>query len=116
MIRDQFGQEIKIGDIITYPGRQGSDLWMRSGVVSQLHEGPPRWDNEPTYWATVIIVVNAWDTLTKQRFPKEKKIRFKSFKRATVVDPSMFVDYGRYMWQQTLLNVQERITGRPWQT
>lgn len=115
MVKDQFGQEIGIGDIITYPGRQGSRLWMRNGVVLQLHEGPPGW--EPTYWATVIIIVDGkWDTLTKQHFPKEKEVRFESFERATVIEPSMFVDYGRYMWQQSLLNVRERITGNNWQT
>lgn len=34
--KDQYNNEIKVGDIITYPGRVGSSLWMNTAVVESL--------------------------------------------------------------------------------
>lgn len=35
-VYDQLGFEIQIGDIITYPVRQSSSLWMSFGVVREI--------------------------------------------------------------------------------
>jgi hypothetical protein len=37
-ILDCIGQEISVGDIVAYPGRSGSDLWMNLGVVTKIRK------------------------------------------------------------------------------
>ncbi len=114
--KDMFGQVVKVGDIIAYPVRQSSWMQMRVAVVTALHYKLQRdeknwrtWDvNEE--WASIITLVDGvWDTLTKQYFPKEKKTRFTSFARAVVIDKNMLVNTQRKMWQQCLIEVQERV-------
>jgi hypothetical protein len=35
--KDYFGRKIKKGDLIVYPGRQGSCMWMNDGIVLSKH-------------------------------------------------------------------------------
>lgn len=111
--KDMFDQVIKVGDIIAYPVRKCSWMQMR---VTALHYNLQRDDehwstwNVNKEWASIITLVNGvWDTLTKQYFPKERKTRFTSFARAIVIDKSMVVNTQRKMWQQRLIEVQERV-------
>lgn len=114
--KDMFDQVIKVGDIIAYPVRKCSWMQMRVAVVTALHYNLQRDDehwstwNVNKEWASIITLVNGvWDTLTKQYFPKERKTRFTSFARAIVIDKSMVVNTQRKMWQQRLIEVQERV-------
>lgn len=36
VVRDSFGQRIKPGVVITYPVRNGSDMWMSTAVVENV--------------------------------------------------------------------------------
>lgn len=36
--KDQYGVEIKVGDVINYPVRRGSCLWMSTAVVVELRK------------------------------------------------------------------------------
>lgn len=33
MLKDFLGREIQLGDMVVYPGRQSSSLWMNAGTV-----------------------------------------------------------------------------------
>lgn len=33
---DAMGIEIKVGDVVVYPGRRGSELWINFGVVQEI--------------------------------------------------------------------------------
>ena len=35
---DYFGQEIRVGDLLVYPGRQSSNLWMNHIRVTKVEE------------------------------------------------------------------------------
>lgn len=34
--KDCIGNDVKVGDVITYPGRSGSSLWMNFGKVTKI--------------------------------------------------------------------------------
>lgn len=34
--KDCIGNEVRVGDVITYPGRSGSSLWMNFGKVTKI--------------------------------------------------------------------------------
>lgn len=40
-ITDWRGVEIKVGDVVVYPGRQSSSMWMVEAVVEELIPGNP---------------------------------------------------------------------------
>lgn len=35
-MRDALGQELVVGDFITYPGRSGSNMWINFGIIKEL--------------------------------------------------------------------------------
>ena len=37
---DQYGREIKIGDMITYPVRYGGSMWMSTSMVEKIESKP----------------------------------------------------------------------------
>lgn len=36
-MQDFLGRELKVGDTIAYPMRQGSRMWMQSGTIRSIH-------------------------------------------------------------------------------
>jgi hypothetical protein len=32
-----FGIKLKIGDFVSYPGRAGSDIWLRYGIITEIN-------------------------------------------------------------------------------
>lgn len=54
---DYFGNVIAKGDIIAYPGRGGSSLWMNHGMVVEIvHKKRHSWQSEPCLMVTKIRV------------------------------------------------------------
>lgn len=48
-MKDAYGNTIQKGDVIAYPGRQGSNMWMNTAVVREVAEKPHPWrDNGAT--------------------------------------------------------------------
>ena len=38
-VNDFFGNKIQQGDLLVYPGRQSSSIWMNVGVVTRIENG-----------------------------------------------------------------------------
>lgn len=68
--KDFFGNTIKVGDCIVYPGRQGSSMWMNKGTVMAIgQKGDPyapvlqvkkvqtTWDGRPVGYRDVEILI-----------------------------------------------------------
>ena len=51
-MKDMLGNEIAVGDMVVYPGRQSSSLWMNYGRVVECAEGElnPDPPNNSPYW------------------------------------------------------------------
>jgi len=47
--RDYFEQEIKVGDLLVYPGRQGSSLWMSHLTVTAVVIQEDEWSSRGPY-------------------------------------------------------------------
>lgn len=49
MMKDIVGREIRVGDVIAYPGRRSSSMWMNVALVRELrpgNAGEPYWSND----------------------------------------------------------------------
>ena len=68
--KDQFGNEIKAGDIITYPGRQGSSLWMNVARVKEVTKAERYWSNDlhPCLKIERVGTRWNWDKTIGQRY------------------------------------------------
>jgi len=79
MALDQFKREIRVGDIISYPGRQSSSIWNNIAVVKKLNvngslgvtRGPQyRWETNQNLRNTTVhmtqraIILNKEDLAT----------------------------------------------------
>lgn len=68
MIFDVRGREIKVGQVVTYPGRRGSNLWVNLGTVVTVDDSFKRYS-----WSNVIsgrvqvrrIPRHSWDGASK---------------------------------------------------
>ena len=47
MVVDFRGEEIRVGDLVAYPLRQSSSMWMNVGVVCKITEKEPRGTGSP---------------------------------------------------------------------
>jgi len=63
-VRDQFGYEISRGDIITYPVRQSSSLWMSVGVVKDVKTKMDTWKRPVHSVSVVIVAPKSWNDKT----------------------------------------------------
>lgn len=52
IFKDLLGQELKVGDIITYPVRRGSSMWMSFGKIYHLEEKEVK-----RYWSFELIKI-----------------------------------------------------------
>lgn len=67
---DVLGRKIKIGDVITYPVRQSSSMWMSKAIVYDIEYNKPYWRDQDTYRALLKVLVPGWseykETLSKR--------------------------------------------------
>lgn len=54
MIVDFLGKEIRVGDLVVWPGRKGSSLWMNSGKVIALETVEDNWTGEESIKLTAL--------------------------------------------------------------
>lgn len=69
VVKDALGNEIEIGDIITYPGRQSSSMWLNYAVVIGIEwtTGPWRTSEEiPVLKAVRVEEEMRWATINSK--------------------------------------------------
>ena len=102
--KDQYGRLIKIGDVITYPGRSGSSLWMNTAVVYDITEGTRYWNNK---MFPKLKVKRTQHYLWGDKIPKVSKTIITEIGRATVVDKSILTSNDKF---SPLVNIVEELT------
>lgn len=62
-----FDTSIRVGDIVAYPGRRSSSLWLNRGEVVEILTFPPNyWNKEETYRLRIRREArNKWETHNK---------------------------------------------------
>ena len=58
---DAYGNEINVGDIIAYPGRQSSSMWMNTAVVTGIEDGPTYGRQEPQARVKVVSIKKSFE-------------------------------------------------------
>ncbi len=105
-MQDMLGNEIAVGDMVVYPGRQSSSLWMNYGRVVECIEGelnsnPP--NNSPYWKYTTPPVVKVrkraafYSTNGVEYGPKV--VRTTKFDRMIVVPQSQFNEADREFFE-----------------
>lgn len=88
--KDQFGNEIKIGSVITYPSRHGSCLWMSIAVISNI-KIEKTWNNyEEFLFETYSIEGGTFFATDIKEKKLKKNTKFSSYERSTVI-PSDYI-------------------------
>lgn len=59
--RDFFGAELRVGDEIVYPGRQGSSMWLNNAKIVGLKTKKSIWDKNAEY---LVLECVRWDNKT----------------------------------------------------
>lgn len=106
-MQDMLGNEIVVGDMVVYPGRQSSSLWMNCGRVVECNEGElnPNPHSPHPYWKYLvqptIKVARRCLTYPAGR-PAElvsRTFRVASLQRLIVVPHSQFGDADREFFE-----------------
>ena len=109
-MKDLYGNTIEVGDVIAYPGRQGSSMWVTTAVVTEVTTRPHWLHPEDESKGTPILKVTS---LQRRRTFKgrdedqmpvwdvtyhPKKTFIERTERCVPVDPEkMPGDMGRYV-------------------
>ena len=56
-LKDFLGQDLNVGDIVTYPVRQGSSMWMSIGKITSIEEKRRHYSND-VYFVPHIITIS----------------------------------------------------------
>ncbi len=73
---DAIGNELRVGDYVTYPGRQGSSLWLNFGkILEKKMIKAPGWHRDEKI---PILIVNRTSKQWKE-FDKPSKRRIECF-------------------------------------
>jgi len=93
---DQFAQEIKVGDFVTYPCRQSSSMWMSVckvlGVGWSESDSGYGYNRDPYPYITGEILTEKWnyvpdgDCFTEYNIPKKVTLTAGVY-RCTIVPP-----------------------------
>lgn len=100
-MKDMLGNKIKVGDMVTYPVRRSSSMWMSYGRVVKCDEGienPDPLTNHPTWQylnpsLKVRIGPRNWWDPDAERLPRVVTVR--SLDRLTIVPRSQFNEEDR---------------------
>jgi hypothetical protein len=98
---DWRGQEIKVGDVVVYPVRQSSSVWMVEGEVVELHSLiEDRWKNRdegqvPTQVGGVTVIRKRASGWRGDDIKPDHKVKV-GLDRLTVVIPAEVMEFARY--------------------
>ena len=93
---DLLGRPIRIGDIITYPGRQSSSMWMSHAVVREI-EVVDGFHGTTAKLKVTSVHLESWNETVSV-----KKTTITSLDRVTAL-PALIFDRS-VEWQNTLLD------------
>ena len=98
---DLLGRQINVGDIITYPGRQSSSMWMNHAIVREILivDG---FRGESAKLKVTSVHLETWNETVSV-----KKTTITSLERTTVLPIELFDPSEE--WHKTLLEVREEI-------
>ena len=98
---DLLGRQINVGDIITYPGRQSSSMWMNHAIVREILivDG---FRGESAKLKVTSVHLETWNENVSV-----KKTTITSLERTTVLPIELFDPSEE--WHKTLLEVREEI-------
>ena len=98
---DLLGRQISVGDIITYPGRQSSSMWMNHAIVREIQivDG---YRGESAKLKVTSVHLETWNETVSV-----KKTTITSLERTTVLPIELFDPSEE--WHKTLLDVREEI-------
>lgn len=98
-IRDMFSNIIMSGDYIAYPGRQGSDTYMRTAKVLSVNEEVDAYGDKDGYSLSVAVAMAPrWEERKTNPYAKTRIVKTKitEFHRATVLPKSYIQNDKRY--------------------
>lgn len=72
---DMRGELIKVGSVVVYPGRAGSNLWLNEAIVEEVH---------PRLMVRPMVVTNVVDDF-EVRKPSARVVEIKRTNRVAVV-------------------------------
>lgn len=103
-MQDMLGNEIAVGDMVAYPGRQSSSLWMNYGRVVECVEGElnPNPHTPHPYWKWLThpcIKIRKRQTNWSGETMGERTVRTMKLDRLIVVPHSQFGEVDREFFE-----------------
>jgi len=97
-VRDMFSNIITEGDYISYPGRKGSDTYMRTAKVLNVTERTTVFDKKEYVLKVAVAMAPRWAERKKNPNAKTKivKVTISNFQRSTVIPKSYIQNDSRY--------------------
>lgn len=96
---DILGREFKVGNIIAYPGRSGSSLWLSIGMITEIGSEQVKryWEENyrTEYWIKVIGFSNGRWHRRKSKWEMKSRIALVDYKRCIIL----------YCWPNVLEDV-----------
>lgn len=103
-MKDILGQEIEVGSIVTYPGRQGSSMWMNFAVVYEIKHGTD-WRGRSYEELLCVRVGKTW----RGGEVSTRKVVVSCTDRILVVPESQFIPFTNEM-HATLIELKEKFS------